>query len=243
MPGTSPEITAIKELESLPESLRLFFFQIVTLAINLAAKIEITPETIDNLQQIDKQLAEKSAVFYGYHSSLFDALVLPILVRQHLNNLDKMLLPITVDHSQGLKRLFLSILASLSHAEFIPVVRKKDEPLYSHNLKRQLLKYLIETTREYLEKPGNAYGVAPMGTRSHVLSSERVNPGFIKVAQKHQVPLVPIAFTKDDNNHLAMSVGEILSPPTSSDDLTEATQFYMRTLAQMIPPELRGDYS
>lgn len=242
MSRTSPEISSIKELEYLPESFREFLCQIVIFAIHAAARIEITDKTLENLQHLDQKLTEKSVVVYGYHSSLFDALVLPIFVGSYLKNLDKMLLPVTVEHSQGMKRLLLSIIAALSRAEFIPVVRKKDEELYEHATKRRLLKYLIETTREYLEKPGNAYGVAPMGTRSHVLSSERINPGFIKVAQKHQVPLVPIAFTKDDDNHLAMSVGEALSPPSSSDDFAEATHFYMRTLAQMIPPELRGDY-
>lgn len=126
-------------------------------------------------------------------------------------------------------------------SEFIPVVRKKDEHLYDPKQKKKLLQYLISTTRDYLQQPGSIYGVAPMGTRSHVLKAERVNTGFLKVAQKHQIPSMPIAFTKVEKR-LSMSAGEVIPSPKENEDITQATDFYMSSLAQMIPKELRGDY-
>lgn len=66
-----------------------------------------------------------------------------------------------------------------------------DEPHYELRVKKQLLKQLIELTREKLSEPGNIYGVAPMSTKDKILRTDAVNPGFIKVAQKYEVPLVP----------------------------------------------------
>lgn len=233
------ELTSEKISSS--ESLRLFLVQLSTWLITVLSQIELTPQTLENLEKLDEQLKESSVVVYGYHATVFDAVILPILLSNHLDNVDKMLAPIAITHYQGLNRIFLTLISFLSNAEFIPVIRKRDEANYSDELKRKLLKQLIKTTREHLSLPGSIYGVAPMSTRTKILQSESVNPGFAKVAQKHQVPLMPIAFSKTDNNKLTMSVGEIMPYP-DLDNINQAVQIYMNSLAQIIPKEFRGDY-
>jgi 1-acyl-sn-glycerol-3-phosphate acyltransferase len=238
-PDQERELTAEKISSS--ESLRLFLVQLSSWLITVLSQIELTEQTLENLEKLDEQLKESSVVVYGYHATVFDAVILPILLSSHLDNVDKMLAPITITHYQGLNRIFLALISFLTNTEFLPVIRKKDEANYSGELKRQLLKQLIETTRKHLSLPRSIYGVAPMSTRTKVLQSDSVNPGFAKVAQKHQVPLMPIAFSKDERNKLTMSVGEIMPYP-DLNNIDQAVQTYMNSLAQMIPKKFRGDY-
>jgi hypothetical protein len=231
-----------QETTKIPESVRLFIVNIIFWILENIAKIEIDEQSLHNLEQLDQQLNDSSVVVYGYHSSLFDSLVLPILLSQQLNNVDTMIAPVAITHYQGLKKVFLDVMAALTHAKFLPVIRAKDEPNYEHKVKRLLLKQLIDVTRESLSEPNNIYGVAPMSTRDKILKSEAVNPGFIKVAQKHKTPLMPIAFTKDSRGKLQFSAGEILPPPDKTSDLDSAVHMHMSILAQLVPQELRGDY-
>ncbi|MDH5533585.1 MAG: hypothetical protein OEX81_04120 [Candidatus Pacebacteria bacterium] len=242
MPQTEHELSVQKESPVISESVRLFLVNIIYWLIESIAKIDISQEALDNLQILDEQLNTSSVVVYGYHSSLFDSIVLPIVLSQQLNNVNTMIAPVAITHSQGFKKVFLEVMSYLTNTQFPPVIRKKDEPNYDLQVKRQLLKQLISITREKLSEPGNIYGVAPMATRDKILKKDSVNPGFIKVAQKYQAPLMPIAFTKSESGLLQFKAGEIISPPDISTNLDEAVHIYMNTLSQLLPEELQGDY-
>jgi 1-acyl-sn-glycerol-3-phosphate acyltransferase len=241
MSKSHPEGGLAKEIPLISESTRLFIVQIVAWVLEVLAKIEVTPQTLQNLEQLDQQLEESSVIAYAYHSSVFDALVLPIILTKHLENVDRLLAPIAITHYQGVQKIVLAIIAALTNTEFLPVIREKDAPHYDAIFKRNLLRHVLKTTREYLAEPNTIYGVAPMGTRSETLQSANIHPGFIKIAKKHKTPLVPISFTNNQQGRLQMSLGEILPPPTSND-LNQMVQFYMSQLALILPAELRGDY-
>ena len=237
------ENVLFEEKNKISEAMRLFLVNVIYMILANITKIEISQTTLNNLQELDKQLNNSSVVLYGYHSSLFDALVLPIILSQQLNNVDKMIAPVAITHAQGLQKVFLNMMSLLTNAQFPPIIREKDQPNYDLKLKRQLLKQLIEITKESLTEPGNIYGVAPMGTRGKILKSDQVNPGFISVAQKYDVPMLPIAFSKNTAGSLEFKVGQINPPPDSKDNIADSINFYMKTLADLLPKELRGVYS
>lgn len=123
----------------------------------------------------------------------------------------------------------------------IPVIRKKDEGRFSDGEKATLFKQLAQKTDLYLTRPGNLYGIAPMGTRARTLDSSKVSPSFAKLAIARQLPAIPMALTHRDDKTL-LRVGELLTP-ADTNQMTEATNYYMSQLARLLPTELRGDYS
>jgi 1-acyl-sn-glycerol-3-phosphate acyltransferase len=242
MPQAEHELSVLKESPVISETVKIFLVNLIYWLIESIANIDVGQEAQENIKALDEQLKTSSVVLYGYHSSLFDSIVLPIILSKQLNNVNTMIAPVAITHSQGIKKVFLDVITYLTNTQFPPIIRKKDEPHYEHKMKRKLLKQLIEITRQNLSEPGNIYGVAPMGTRGKVLKADEVQPGFISVAQKFEVPLMPIALTQNKSGLLQFKAGEIISPPDSSTSLDESVNMYMNSLAQLLSVELRGDY-
>ncbi len=209
--------------------------------IKIGAKLEIEDESQENLLKLNQELLKTSAILFIYHSQLTDALILPVTMRNELPNLDKMLGPVAISHYQGWQKIGLNLIGKATGSVPVPVIRKKDEAKFSEQRKIELFRQLAQQTDSYLTKPGNLYGIAPMGTRAHTLDSTKVSPSFAKLAHTRQLPAIPMALTHA-NGRTKLKVGEVISA-VNTDQISEATNFYMSQLAKLLPLELRGDYS
>lgn len=210
--------------------------------IQSGMKLEIDQESHDNLDKLDEELLKTSAVLYIYHSAVTDALILPIAMRKQLDNLNKMLGPVAISHYQGWQKIYLDLMGYITGTIPLPVIRKKDEAHFSTAQKGKHLEKLVQVSDQYLTLPGSLYGIAPMGTRAKELDSTQVNPSFAKVASSRQLPAIPMAVTHSEGR-TQLRVGELISPPSTSEDLNEIVTGYMSQLALLLPTQLRGDYS
>lgn len=215
--------------------------QFIYWLIKIGTQLKIDDQSQENLAELDNELLKTSAILFVYHSRLTDALILPITLRNELPHLDKMLGPVAISHYQGWQKIGLDLISATTGAVPIPIIRKKDEQKFSAEKKTELFAQLTQKTDSYLTRPGNVYGIAPMGTRAHILDSSKVSPSFAKLAHNRQLPAVPMALTHTDGR-ASLKVGESLAP-TNSDQVEEITNYYMSQLARLIPIELRGDYS
>jgi 1-acyl-sn-glycerol-3-phosphate acyltransferase len=121
---------------------------------------------------------------------------------------------------------------------------------------RQLLDTMISALQA-----GYPLLIAPEGGRSHTPGLRRGLPGVAYVADKAQVPVVPVGVigtTRDyfkralrgERPPLALHIGPPLRLPpvvghgaARRDALRDNTDLLMRHLADLLPPEYRGVYA
>lgn len=102
-------------------------------------------------------------------------------------------------------------------------------------------------------KQGNILVIFPEGTRSRQRMMAKGHPGLGMVALRSGVPVVPVAVWGTENvlkkvgARATICFGEplLLTPKGSKitrEDINNATETVMQTIAAMLPPEYRGEY-
>ncbi|OGG13811.1 hypothetical protein A2875_00940 [Candidatus Gottesmanbacteria bacterium RIFCSPHIGHO2_01_FULL_46_14] len=86
---------------------------------------------------------------------------------------------------------------------------------------------------------GAVVGIFPEGDVSYVL--EPAQPGMAILAARARVPTVPFAIYRDGNT-LNVHVADPIEPPTSIKQRDAFTHHIMKTIANMLPQNLRGYY-
>ncbi|NPV57931.1 MAG: 1-acyl-sn-glycerol-3-phosphate acyltransferase [Anaerolineae bacterium] len=105
---------------------------------------------------------------------------------------------------------------------------------------------------------GQSIGISPEGTRSHTGGLIEGKSGIVLLAEKAQVPIVPVGLTGTDTAmrdlksfrkpRLKATYGPLFSlPPVSRDDrerdLQRMTDEVMCRIAAVLPPSYRGVYA
>lgn len=110
----------------------------------------------------------------------------------------------------------------------------------------------LRTSEEQLKK-GNILGIFPEGTRSRTRMMAQAHSGMGLIALRTGVPVVPIALWGTENllkkfgAPVMVRVGQpiVLKPKgkkITREDIKEATETIMHTIAEMLPPQYRGVY-
>lgn len=230
------------ENKDIAKQVQLLLVSLLFWVLENIVKIEISDETIKNLEALDQQLKESSAVVYSYHSSSFDPPILALILSKKLDNVDTFIAPVAITHYQGVEKVFIKLLGSLIKSEPMPVVREKDLEEYGVELQKTLLRQLLKVSKEKLQKPHSILALAPTATRENELRSENVQPGFTSIAKKYQLPMIPVAYVQKKDGKKEFLVGKPLPAPDKSQPLEESINFYMTELARLLPEELKGDY-
>jgi 1-acyl-sn-glycerol-3-phosphate acyltransferase len=101
-------------------------------------------------------------------------------------------------------------------------------------------------------RAGNALGFFPEGTRSRDRRLHRAQPGIAFLARKSGVPILPVAVigtgeAKPLRSDIRVRVGEPfgiatlgLAANASEQEIADAI---MRKVAELLPPDMRGDYA
>jgi len=115
----------------------------------------------------------------------------------------------------------------------------------------------LKAAREYLQN-GGLLGIAPEGTRSKTGSMRQAKTGVAYLAEKANVPIIPIAIWGSEKTfhelmrfrraHLKVRIGEgFMLPPLDRTDrsgsLQRNTDELVCRIAALLPPEYRGVYS
>jgi 1-acyl-sn-glycerol-3-phosphate acyltransferase len=220
--------------------------------LRLLTLLDIDPKSREQLQQLNEQLCGSSAVMYAYHPGKIDAVIMPIVLRRLLPNLNVILGPVAISHYQGIERRILDWASTQTGTLPLPIVRDRDlqqlrvlqedpeETVSAEMLKSRLSKLLFRTCQEYLTKPGNLLGIAPGGTRSRQLTQEELNPGFLSIARRAEVQLVSAALFYE-KGRLKLRVGPLLPPPEKSENLAEPETLlpYIAQLQNLLPADRR----
>lgn len=109
-------------------------------------------------------------------------------------------------------------------------------------------------TSEGQLKKGNVIVVFPEGTRSKTRTMARAHAGLGMIALRSGVPVVPVAVWGSENvlkkfgARVTICYGEPIvlkpkGPKITREDIDEATETVMRTIASMLPPQYRGVYN
>ncbi|HLX40511.1 MAG TPA: lysophospholipid acyltransferase family protein [Ktedonobacteraceae bacterium] len=102
-------------------------------------------------------------------------------------------------------------------------------------------------------KKGNILVIFPEGTRSRSRKMAKAHAGMGMIALRSGVPVVPVAIWGSEKTfkkfrpHVTVSYGEPMllkarGKKVTREDIDEATEQVMRKIAEMLPPEYRGDY-
>lgn len=119
---------------------------------------------------------------------------------------------------------------------------------------------LIETMIEVLDS-GKPLLIAPEGGRSHSPGMRTAHPGVAYIADKSNVPVIPVGITGSTDDfiqralrlqrpYLDMRIGESISLPKIAgkgkqrrDSLKRNTDIIMYRIAELLPPDYRGVYA
>lgn len=234
---------------------------LATNAWNLLRKkleLEFSPESQDNLAQLNKLLLNNSAVVYINHTSKLDELVAISLVLSQLPNAVNILGPVGMKHydwrrdplSAGLFRLL-----KLVHIQPVPVVQVKDTEVDYGKQKDAMLENLKKQTAKMIEHPGSVYGIAPEGTRNTkegVLL--RANRSIGNLKKYKGIYYLPVAIMlKKYSSKPEVVVGVPLQlqdiipvglelSPDDKQRTQEIADLHMKRLADLMPHSLRGAY-
>lgn len=108
-------------------------------------------------------------------------------------------------------------------------------------------------------KEGGVLGIAPEGRMSLTGALERGKPGPVFIAQKADVPILPVAITGTEKllrnlrsfrrTHITVTIGKVFRLPedetygSRKEELQAQADFIMERLAELLPPEYRGVYT
>lgn len=220
--------------------------------LRILTLLEVDQASRERLAVLNQHLQQESVVMYAYHPGKTDVLTMPVVLRRLLPQLKILLGPVAISHYHGLERRILDWSCNQTGTLPLPIVRERDlgrlavttpaaeTPPSPETLKSRLDKLLLEKTRQHLAQPGNILGIAPGGTRSRQLSQEEINPGFLGIARRSATQLVPAAIYYD-RGRLKLRMGELLPPPTKSDNLSDPAVVapYLAALQQLLPADRR----
>lgn len=220
--------------------------------LRLLTLLDIDRQSREHLAAVNEQLRNSSVVVYAYHPGKTDAVIMPIVLRKLLPELNVLLGPVAISHYQGIERVVLDWFSAQTGTLPLPIVRDRDieqvkviqkdleEPVSPEMLKSRLSRLLLKTCESYLTQPGNMLGIAPGGTRHHHLTQEELNPGFLSIARRAGVPLAPAALFYE-KGRLKLRFGPLLPPPEKSENLAEPDAMipYIAQLQNLLPEHRR----
>ena len=172
-----------------------------------------------------------------------------LVVSNHLNNADPIILMALVPrviHTMAKEELFRPPVGWMARGlSSFPVRRGQSD------------RQAIRTALEYL-RAGSCVGMFPEGTRSRSGGLRKAHPGAGLLALRSRATIQPVGMVGTSKLRHPLSVlgrpridiifGEPFELPTRGGDgrdlsPAEATALMMQRIAELLPPELRGEYA
>lgn len=180
-----------------------------------------------------------------------------ILAMNHLSRIDPALVYVVLDRHKILERHPMTALVADTYKN-VPGINWLVNLVDGIWINREDADFhAIREARQFMLN-GGQLGIAPEGTRSHTQALIEGKIGAAFLADKVQVPLVPIAITGTESTfyellhfrrpHFTLEVGEPFQlPPLDRQDRSGSlrcnTDEIMCRIAVMLPPKYRGVYA
>lgn len=233
-------------------------------------KMDISPESLRNLQKIDEYLKQGSVIIYANHTALLDAFLGIPFVVSHLPHLRKGMYLLAEKYAIPNRRKKSSYaiapitkLANSLGVIVVPVPQKlseqKDERKKQKGKKR-LAKY-EEKRNALMSKKGTASAYAPEATRGATLEMTQFRDGIVKAAQLYPDALCcPMGLVPNGENTFELVVGEPKlakqmtesiadriavenDPAVTKQLLQECANLFGFEVASLLPENMRGVYA
>jgi len=264
-----------RETRSIPEiiqsGLRL---GVAKLILDILAKYEITmdisPESLENLQKIDNYLKQGSVIIYANHTSMLDAFLgIPVGI-SHLPHLRKAMYLLAEKYAIPNRRKKSSYaIAPLTQivntlgVVVVPVPQRLSEQVDEKKKmkgKKQLQKF-VEKRDKIMNSAGTAIGFTPEATRDETIEMTQFKDGIVKTALLYPDALCcPMGLVPKGGNTFELVVGEpkLASQMTESivdrialetdpalvkQLLQECADQFGHEVAPLLPENMRGVYS
>ncbi len=264
-----------RETRSIPEiiqsGLRL---GVAKLILDILAKYEITmdisPESLENLQKIDNYLKQGSVIIYANHTSMLDAFLgIPVGI-SHLPHLRKAMYLLAEKYAIPNRRKKSSYaIAPLTQivntlgVVVVPVPQRLSEQVDEKKKmkgKKQLQKF-VEKRDKIMNSAGTAIGFTPEATRDETIEMTQFKDGIVKTALLYPDALCcPMGLVPKGGNTFELVVGEpkLASQMTESivdrialetdpalvkQLLQECADQFGYEVAPLLPENMRGVYS
>lgn len=262
-----------KETRSIPEKIQSSFrLALAKAAVEILSKFEIkmniSPESLEQLQKIDDYLKHGSIIIYANHTSMLDAILgIPSGIH-HLPHLRKVMYLLAEKYAIPNSKQKLSYLiapvtkvANSLGVVAVPVPQKLSEQVSEIEKQKGLerLANYEKTRDDLMNKRGTACGYTPGATRSAELP--RFKAGIVKTAQLYPEALCcPMGLVPKGENIFELVVGEptmasemvktIIGRIATESDPAMIKQLYQEgadlfgyEVAALLPEHMRGVYA
>lgn len=208
----------------------------------------VSEETKDNLARLDEHLAEGgSTVFYTYHSSKLDGGAYPPFVRAHLPSMQRALGPIGRAQYEGWQKSFMDFYGKKLHVHVMPVMRpdRSEDFMFGDDQEMVRRAYFYQLNQIVGGESG-LLGIAPVGGRYRFSDVDvaDIKPSYLRYGKKFENVIYTPAAIFRDGGRLKIEVGRpfFLSDlgVENTNDMVLPT---MRRMAELLPPELRGNFA
>lgn len=191
-------------------------------------KMDISPESLENLQKIDEYLKHGSIIIYANHTSMLDAFLgIPVGI-SHLPHLRKAMYLLAEKYAIPNRRKKssyaiapLTQLVNTLGVVVVPVPQKLSEQGDEKKKikgKKRLQKF-VEKRNKIMNSSGTAIGFTPEATRDQTIEMTQFKDGIVKTALLYPEALCcPMGLVPKGGNTFELVVGE----PKLASQMTES---------------------
>lgn len=263
------------ETHSVPEKVQSWFRLalakgVIEILAKYDIKMEISPESLEQLQKIDEYLKQGSIIVYANHTSMLDAILgIPVGI-SHLPHLRKAMYLLAEKYAIPNRRkkssFAIAPLTQLVNAlgvVVVPVPQKLSEQVNEKKKlkgKKRLEKY-GNNRDKIMKSPGTAIGFTPEATRGETIEMTQFKDGIVRTALLYPDALCcPMGLVPKGGNTFELVVGEpkLASQMTESiveqialesnplvvkQLLQECADLFGCEVAPLLPENMRGMYA